>query len=130
MTQREIPESDQRLSGALRCALAARDAALPARSFESAWTSTTTSRMPTRWRPAFAALAMAAAIGALSWTLIGPMAEPPSSTALDPVLVHEMSSEDFWRVPTDELLAHAHPAAGIVLPSPQTMELSLEESLL
>ena len=83
-----------------------------------------------RWRPAFAALAVALVIAALSWTLIGPMSKPPSSTALDPALARELSSEEFWRVPSDELLAHAHPTAGIVLPSPQTLELSLEESLL
>ena len=130
MTQREIPESDQSLASALRSALAARDAALLARSFESAWTATTTSRMPTRWRPAFAAVAMATVIAALAWTLIGPMSEPPSSIALDPALARELSSDEFWRVPTDELLAHADPVGGFVLPSPQTLELSLEESLL
>ncbi|HEU4531861.1 MAG TPA: hypothetical protein VFR59_11780 [Steroidobacteraceae bacterium] len=129
MTQHDLPAHEERLASALRSALAARDAALPARSFERSWASSAASRTSSRWRPAFAAVSLAAVISALSWTVLGPRSEP-TSTALDPTLARELSSEGFWRVPTDELLAHADPAAGIVLPSPRDLEFSLEESLL
>jgi hypothetical protein len=129
MTQHELPADERRLADAVRSALAARDAALPARSFERSWTSSASSRTTGRWRPAFAALSLATVIAVLSWTMLGPSSEP-TATALDPNLARELSSAEFWRVPTDELLAHADPAAGIVLPSPRDLEFSLEESLL
>jgi hypothetical protein len=129
MTQRDGHADEPALASAVRSALTARDAASKVPSFGDSWPSEQARPALIRWRTAFAALAIATVLGALSFALLDPRPEP-ASAALDPALARELSSEDFWRVPTDELLAHADPAAGIVLPSPRTLEFSLEESLL
>jgi hypothetical protein len=45
-------------------------------------------------------------------------------------LARELSSPDYWRVPTDDLLAFAAPPLDAELPSPEGFNVSLEESLL
>jgi hypothetical protein len=49
---------------------------------------------------------------------------------IDPALAHQLSSTDYWRVPTDRLLAYAAPPLSAGLPPSTDIELSLEESLL
>ena len=50
--------------------------------------------------------------------------------AIDPALAHQLSSADYWRVPTDELLVYEAAPLRAELPSPTGLQISLEESLL
>jgi hypothetical protein len=77
---------------------------------------------------ALATAATIAAVGIVSWSYLrppGPRAEP-----FDPVIAHELSQPDYWRVPSDELLALAAPPIDASLPSGGDFSVSLEESFL
>jgi len=123
---------DQALRAAVRDSFAARDRALPAPRFSRTWPGAQRPRAQL-WRPALAAGAALAAIAALSWTLLDrPYAESAAAADLRAAteLARELSSADYWRVPTDELLAFAAPPLSAELPSPGGFHVSLEESLL
>ncbi|MGH8285064.1 MAG: hypothetical protein ACRETT_04785 [Steroidobacteraceae bacterium] len=69
-------------------------------------------------------MAAVVVVAALSWMGL------ERETRLDASLARELSSPDYWRVPTDELLAFAAPPLSADLPSPTGFQVSLEESLL
>ena len=74
-----------------------------------------------------------AAIVAVSWMFLGwPGGEsaPPENLRATTELARELSSPDYWRVPTDDLLAFAAPPLNAELPLPDGFHVSLEESLL
>jgi len=87
----------------------------------------------TAWRPALAGGLALAAIVAVSWMFLGrPGGEsaPPDDLRAATELARELSSPDYWRVPTDDLLAFAAPPLNAELPLPDGFHVSLEESLL
>jgi hypothetical protein len=72
-------------------------------------------------------------VAGLSWIWINRSGAPDSSqleARVDASLARDLSSPDYWRVPTDELLAFAAPPLSVDLPSPTGFHVSLEESLL
>lgn len=123
---------DDTLKSAVRDGLAARDRALPPPRFAHAWPR---ERRPsaTAWRPALTGGLALAAIVAVSWMFLGrPGGEsaPPEDLRATTELARELSSPDYWRVPTDDLLAFAAPPLNAELPLPDGFHVSLEESLL
>lgn len=148
MSAPDAERDDAQLAAALREGLAARDRSARTPHFSALWptaradsrdraTSTLAGlRSATAWRPALAALAAVVVVAGLSWTWIDRSTAPDSAAQqagvanADAALAHELSSPDYWRVPTDELLAYAAPPLNADLPSPSGFELSLEESLL
>jgi hypothetical protein len=123
---------DQALKTAVRDGLAARDRALPAPRFAQAWPGAGRPRADA-WRPALAGGLALAAIAAVSWMFLGrPGSEsaPPEDLRAATELARELSSPDYWRVPTDDLLAFAAPPLNAELPLPDGFHVSLEESLL
>jgi hypothetical protein len=123
---------DSRLAILLREGLAARDRAARTPRFAALWRSDADARASAaRWRPVFAASAVLIVLTALSWAWLRPvLLDDSQPDALDATLAHELSSPDYWRVPTDELLAFAAPPLSAELPGPTGLEISLEESLL
>lgn len=137
MSEPNLERDDARIAAALRESLTARDRTARPPGFAALWPKSGTRRSRAlAWRPAFAALAAIVVVAGLSWTLFDRSATPESATqqasaaSEDAVLAHELSSSDYWRVPTDELLAYAAPPLNADLPSPSGFEVSLEESLL
>jgi len=126
LSDQNLDRDDERLASALRVGLAARDRSAPPPRFAAVWPGTsTTRRSALTWRPAFAAVATVVVVAGLSWTWIN-----RSDTRLDASLARELSAPEYWRVPTDELLAFAAPPLSVDLPSPAGFHVSLEESLL
>lgn len=125
-----IDRDDAQLAGALRESLAARDRAAPPPRFAALWNDQGRVRASmARWRPVFAASAALLVLTVLSWTWLGPVLTTDAQP-LDASLASELSSPDYWRVPTDELLAYAAPPLSVDLPTASGLEISLEESLL
>lgn len=132
MNDPAIDREDQALRTAVRDGLAARDRALPPPRFARIWPGAGRSRAG-GWRPALAGGLAFAAIAAVSWMFLGrPGTEsaPPEALRAATELAHELSSPDYWRVPTDDLLAFAAPPLNAELPLPDGFHVSLEESLL
>ncbi len=132
MNDPDIGREDQALKAAVRDGLAARDRALPPPRFAQAWPGDWRPRAAA-WRPALAGGLALAAIVAVSWMLLsrpGGEAAPPEDLRVTTALARELSSPDYWRVPTDDLLAFAAPPLNTELPLPDGFHVSLEESLL
>lgn len=134
MIDRKPDRDDARMASALRSGLAARDRSAPPPRFSAVWPRSSTTHSPSiPWRPAFASVTAVLIVAGLSWTWINRSGAPYSSqfeARVDASLARELSSPDYWRVPTDELLAFAAPPLSIELPSPMGFHVSLEESLL
>lgn len=127
-----IGREDEGLKSTVRDGLAARDRVLPAPRFVSTWPGAERPRAAA-WRPALAGGLALAAIVAVSWMFLGrPGSEsaPPADLGATTALARELSSPDYWRVPTDDLLAFAAPPLNADLPLPDGFHVSLEESLL
>jgi hypothetical protein len=123
MTDRD---DDARLAAALRTALKERDRVVRPPRFAKVWPNRTEdSRTAFAWRPLIASAAAAVVIAGVMWTW-----RTDSPVHIDPVLAHQLSSADYWRVPTDEVLAFEPAPLDADLPSPTGVEFSLEESLL
>lgn len=120
---------DARLATALRTALEERDRVVSPPRFAKLWRAASPPSPVTRgrmWRgPLIASAAAAVVIVAVLWTW-----RTASPAHIDPVLAHQLSSADYWRVPTDEVLAFEPAPLNADLPSPTGVEISLEESLL
>jgi hypothetical protein len=132
MNDPTIGREDETLKAAVRDGLTARDRALPPPRFAHAWPGAGRPRA-IAWRPALAGGLALAAIVAVSWMFLGrPGGESaPSDDLRDATeLARELSSPDYWRVPTDDLLAFAAPPLNAELPLPDGFHVSLEESLL
>jgi hypothetical protein len=132
MSDAEFDRDGEILKTAVRGGLAARDRAAAAPGFARTWPGSERPRAH-GWRPALAAGAALAAIVAVSWVYLGRGdGEPAASVDLHATteLARVLSSPDYWRVPTDELLAFAAPPLDAELPSPEGFNVSLEESLL
>jgi hypothetical protein len=118
-------DDDIRLAAELRAALEQRDRVVRAPRFASLWAKQSEAHWTTRaWRPLTASAAGAIVIAALIWT------RTDSPTPIDPALAHRLSSADYWRVPTDAVLAYEAAPLRADLPSPTRPDFSLEESLL
>lgn len=117
---------DTQLAAALRAALKERDRVVRPPRFATLWRDRSERRSTGfTWRP-FAAggVACALAVAVIVWT----STDRPSP--LDPALAQRLSSADYWRVPTDELLVYEAAPLRAELPSPTGLQISLEESLL
>lgn len=127
-------DDDKWLRAAVQDGLLARDRAIRPPGFASVWQAMPSAhRRPVFSRPAFAAFAAVAALAGLSWVFLGrhaPDSVTPTDEDATALLARELSSPDYWRVPTDELLAFAAPPLRADLPSPEGFHVSLEESLL
>lgn len=136
MSAPDVGRDDARLASALREGLAARDRSARTPRFATVWPSADAAGAGTfAWRSVFAALAVVAVVAGLVSIWLDRSAAPDSTTqasvaGVDAALARELSSPDYWRVPTDELLAYAAPPLNADLPSPSGFEVSLEESLL
>ena len=132
MNDPTLDREDEVLKATVRDGLAARDRALPPPRFAHAWPGAERPRTAI-WQPALAGGLALAAIGAVSWMLLarpGGESASPADLRATVELARELSSPDYWRVPTDDLLAFAAPPLNAELPSPDGFHVSLEESLL
>lgn len=117
---------DARLAADLRTALEQRDSAARPPRFAKMWPNQSEAHTTAlAWRPLVASAAGAIAIAALVWTL-----RPDRPAHIDASLAHRLSSAEYWRVPTDEVLAYEAAPLRADLPAPTGLEISLEESLL
>ena len=132
MNDPTFDRDDEALKAAVRDSLAARDRALPAPRFGRAWPGAQRPRAHA-WRPALAGGVALTAIVAVAWMFLGRPgggSASPDDLRAATELARELSSPDYWRVPTDDLLAFAAPPLSAELPSPEGFHVSLEESLL
>ncbi len=123
---------DEALKALVRDGLAARDRALPPPRFARAWPGDRRPRAGA-WRPALGGGLALTAIAAVAWMLLarpGGESTTPEDLRAATELAHELSSPDYWRVPTDDFLAFAAPPLAADLPLPEGFHVSLEESLL
>jgi hypothetical protein len=117
--------SDHDLAAALRAALEQRDRAVRPPHFAPMWTDRGERRRPLLpWRPLVASAACALVVAGIVWN----STQRPAH--LDPVLAHQLSSAEYWRVPTDDVLVYEAAPLSADLPSPTGLQISLEESLL
>jgi hypothetical protein len=117
---------DTRLAAALRTALEQRDRVVRSPRFATVWPSGSERRRSTRtWLPLAASVASVVAVAGLVWT-----STHRPETRIDPTLARQLSSADYWRVPTDELLSYEAAPLHADLPTPTGLQISLEESLL
>jgi hypothetical protein len=121
---------EARLAQQLRAALAARDRAMGPPPLELA---------PRAARPSIpfpvwvaGAAAAAAVVAFVLWTTRYPGTRfPGGASTLSAETVAELSSPDYWRVPSDRLLALAPPpVTAQELPEIPSFRVSLEESVL
>lgn len=125
MTGRD-DRNDAPLAAALRTALEQRDRAVRAPHFAKTWPNRNQGRgTGPAWRALAASVVSAVVVASVVWTL-----RTDSPVSIDPSLVHQLSSAEYWRVPTDEVLAYEAAPLHADLPSPTGLEISLEESLL
>ncbi|HEY7754087.1 MAG TPA: hypothetical protein VH856_09755 [Steroidobacteraceae bacterium] len=134
MSSGDHDRDDARLKAAVTGALQARDRASRTPAFHRLWPAEGARPPGAGWlRPAFASAAVLAVAAALAWTYLG-RREGDAARAVDlratTELAQELSSPDYWRVPSDELLAFAAPPLSAELPVPEGFNISLEESLL
>ena len=125
MTDRD-DRDDSQLAGALRAALEDRDRSVRPPRFAKMWTEQGERRRTTlAWRPVAASAICVLVLAGIVWKSI----DHPAAT-IDPAIAHQLSSADYWRVPTDELLAYEAAPLHADLPSPTGLQISLEESVL
>jgi hypothetical protein len=123
MTDHE--HDDAQLAAALRTALEERDRVVRPPRFATVWPERSERRKPQlAWGPLAATAACAFVVAGIVWK------STDRPTPIDPSLAHELSSADYWRVPTDELLAYEAAPLHADLPAPTGLQISLEESLL
>lgn len=121
-----MTEDDTRLATALQVALQERDRVVRPPRFATLWPAgSERGRTGFAWRPlAVSAAACALVVAGIVWK----STERPGR--IDPALAQQLSSDDYWRVPTDELLVYEAAPLRAELPSPTGLQISLEESLL
>jgi hypothetical protein len=125
MSGHDDDRDDAGLAIALRRALELRDRAVRPPRFATMWQDRSERRGPAlAWRPLVASAAAAVVVAVVAWTWTSRPAR------IDPSLAHQLSSADYWRVPTDALLAYEAPPLHADLPAPTGLHISLEESLL
>jgi hypothetical protein len=115
---------DTQLAAALHAALKERDRATRPPRFTTLWSGSERRRATFAWRPIAVSAACALVVAGIVWK----STERPGR--IDPALAHRLSSADYWRVPTDELLVYEAAPLRADLPSPTGLQISLEESLL
>jgi hypothetical protein len=132
MSRTGFDPRDEALKAMVREALAARDRARPAPRFARLWPREAQPRRSAlHRRPGFAAAFGVALLAGVAWMLLGRgPAGPGDGFDSATQLAAELSAPDYWRVPTDELLAFAAPPLNADLPLPDGFHVSLEESLL
>lgn len=127
-------DHDTALKAVVREALQARDRGLRAPGFSRVWPDSRVGRRaPSVLRPAIAALGAVTLLAGVAWILLGRHAQeysPDAELRHAAQLARELSSPDYWLVPTDELLAFAAPPLSAELPTPEGFNVSLEDSLL
>jgi hypothetical protein len=117
---------ESQLAATLRAALEERDRVAKPPRFATMWTEHSGPRRTLlRWRPLAASAICALVVAGIVWR-----ATDHSATPIDPQLAHQLSSADYWRVPTDKLLAYEAAPLRADLPSPTGFQISLEESVL
>ena len=117
---------ESQLAATLRAALKERDSVVKPPRFATMWTEHSEHRrtlLP--WRPLAASAICALVVAGIVWR-----STDHSATPIDPQLAHQLSSADYWRVPTDKLLAYEAAPLRADLPSPTGFQISLEESVL
>jgi hypothetical protein len=120
-----VTEDDTRLATALRAALKERDRVVRPPRFAALWPDRSERRgTQFAWRALATSAACALVVAGIVWKL----AERPGR--IDAALAQQLSSDDYWRVPTDELLVYEAAPLRAELPSPTGLQISLEESLL
>ena len=122
MTHRD----ESQLGTTLRAALERRDRVVKPPRFATLWTERRERRRPLlTWRPLAASAICALVVAGIVWRSTDHPATP-----IDLQLAHQLSSADYWRVPTDQLLAYEAAPLRADLPSPTAFQISLEESVL
>jgi hypothetical protein len=117
---------DSRLAATLRAALEERDRVVRPPRFATMWSERRARRRTAlSWRPVAASAICALVVAGIVWK----STDHPAA-AIDPSLAHRLSSADYWRVPTDELLAYEAAPLHADLPTPSGLQISLEESVL
>jgi hypothetical protein len=117
---------ESQLAAALRAALEHRDRAVKPPRFATMWSERSEPRRTLfTWRPLAASAICALVVAGIVWKSTDHSAAP-----IDPQLAHQLSSADYWRVPTDKLLAYEAAPLHADLPSPTGFQISLEESVL
>jgi hypothetical protein len=120
-----VTRDDTQLATALRDALKERDRVVRPPRFATLWPNRSERRGTLfAWRPIAASAACALVVAGIVWKT----AERPAR--IDAALAQQLSSADYWRVPTDELLVYEAAPLRADLPSPTGLQISLEESLL
>lgn len=116
---------DTQLATAVRAALKERDRVVRPPRFATLWPDRGERRRTGfAWRPLAASAACALVVAGIVWT------STDRPAPIDPTLAQQLSSDDYWRVPTDELLVYEADPLRAELPSPTGLQISLEESLL
>jgi hypothetical protein len=113
------------IGDALRAALERRDMRTRAPRFATMWPQSGARRRTRAWLPVAASALSVIVVAGLVWT-----STHRPQTRIDASLAHRLSSADYWRVPTDELLTYEAAPLRADLPSPDGLQISLEESLL
>jgi len=117
---------ESQLAASLRAALERRDRAVKPPRFATMWgEGSARRRVGFAWRPLAASALCALVVAGIVWRSTDHPAAP-----IDPQLAHQLSSADYWRVPTDKLLAYEAAPLHADLPSPAGFQISLEESVL
>lgn len=134
MSDRTFEHDEEGLKAAVHGALLARDHAMPAPRLARVWPGDVSTRSSKIFQqPAFAALTALVVLASVSWVFFGRRGEdpvPPADLQAATELARQLSSPDYWRVPTDELLAFSASPLSADLPSAEGFHVSLEESLL
>lgn len=116
---------DTRLAAALQAALEERDRVVRPPRFATLWPDGSERRRTwLAWRPLAVSAACALVVAGIVWT------STHRPAPIDAALARQLSSADYWRVPTDELLFYEAAPLRADLPSPTGLQISLEESLL
>jgi hypothetical protein len=122
MTDRD----ESQLAATLRAALEQRDRVVKPPRFATLWSERSERRRTLiTWRPLAASAICALVVAGIVWR-----STDHSTPSIDPQLAHQLSSADYWRVPTDKLLAYEAAPLHADLPSPTGFQISLEESVL
>lgn len=110
---------------ALRAALERRDSRVRAPRFATLWSQPGARRRTRGLLPVAASALSMIVVAGLVWT-----STHRPQTRIDAALAHRLSSAEYWRVPTDELLTYQAAPLRADLPVPDGLQISLEDSLL